>query len=311
MKRCLSSGNVSENPSTNDSFVKFTNNKRPRKGRQRNQLSASQPPTTANEDSMSTSHSVMDSIISSVANPVNPVGSDQCCSNSTIESEVVNKCKCDVMKAEISNLNAIIAQLSVKVDFLMSYFGLKDDENTAASFSSNPTQLAPTDYSTDITASSVIQTSKLSYATVCKSKPAAQLSGQLRQAVMSAVYNDLHSKSTRANNIIISGLPKHDSRKDEDMVCDLIENEFRNLQPVIKLCRRLGKVVNNKTQNLLVTLESVEHVRIILSNAKQLRSSNNNFVRDNMFINADLTKAEATVAYEERCQGGINARCAL
>ncbi len=57
----------------------------------------------------------------------------------------------------------------------------------------------------------------------------------------------------------------------------------------------------NKPQNLLVTLDSVDHVKIILANAKQLRNSDNLFVRNNMFINADLTKAEATVAYEERC----------
>ena len=93
-------------------------------------------------------------------------------------------------------------------------------------------------------------------------------SGQLRQAVLPAVYNNLHSKSTRAGNVVISGLPKLDTKKDEGLVCKLIVNEF-NLQPTVKHCRRIGKIVNNKPQNLLITLESVDHVRIILSNVSR------------------------------------------
>jgi len=51
------------------------------------------------------------------------------------------------------------------------------------------------------------------------------------------------------------------------------------------------RVVSNKPQNLLVTFESTGHVKIILSDAKQLRKFQNTIVRDNVFINADLTKA--------------------
>jgi hypothetical protein len=121
------------------------------------------------------------------------------------------------------------------------------------------------------------------------------------QAVMSAVYVDLHSKSARANNIVVSGVPKSDGMNDKDIIVELIDSEF-NLQPIIKQCRRLGKEVTNKTQNLLVTLGSEDHVKTILSEAKQLRKSQNNFVQANVYINADLTKAEASVAYDERCR---------
>jgi hypothetical protein len=182
------------------------------------------------------------------------------------------------------------------MEFIMSYLGLKEDENTALNI-----QAQPATVSTDSAAiSTTTQTNKLNYANATRSKPTTQLSGQLRQAVMSAVYSDLHSKASRANNIIISGLPKEGTNKDEDMVCDLIEHEF-NFRPSIQLCRRLGKVVIDKTQNLLVTLTSEDQVKTILLNAKQLRRSANSFVRTNMFINADLTKAEATAAYEDRC----------
>ena len=62
----------------------------------------------------------------------------------------------------------------------------------------------------------------------------------------------------------------------------LIENEF-HLMPAMKHYKRLGK----PTQNLLVSLYSLDHVKLILSNAKQLRSSVNQFISENVFINAD------------------------
>ena len=290
MKRCLSAGNLT----IDDSFVAVTNNKKARKQRHKSQLSATQPLPVVNANSGSTSQSTMDAIFSSVVNPV--AVSDNCCPNTTVDLICVNKCRCDDMRAEISNLNSVITQLSTKMEFIMSYLGLKEDENTALNI-----QAQPATVSTDSAAiSTTTQTNKLNYANATRSKPTTQLSGQLRQAVMSAVYSDLHSKASRANNIIISGLPKEGTNKDEDMVCDLIEHEF-NFRPSIQLCRRLGKVVIDKTQNLLVTLTSEDQVKTILLNAKQLRRSANSFVRTNMFINADLTKAEATAAYEDRC----------
>jgi hypothetical protein len=89
---------------------------------------------------------------------------------------------------------------------------------------------------------------------------------------LSAVHVDLHSKSAQANNIVVSGLPKVTHTFDKDLVEELIANEF-NLQPVIKHCKRIGKVVTDKSQSLLVTLESLDHANIIQSNTKQLRRS--------------------------------------
>ena len=123
----------------------------------------------------------------------------------------------------------------------------------------------------------------------------------MRQAVMSAVYVDLHAKSARANNIVVSGVPKMDNMEDKDLIAELIDKEF-NLQPLIKQCKRLGKPTINRTQSLLVTLDSADHVNTILSDARILRKSLNELIRANVFINADLTQAEASVAYEERCR---------
>lgn len=184
----------------------------------------------------------------------------------------------------------------------MSFLGLKDDvaisQQQAQSVSAS--QSNPTDKPGVTNGYQNSSSSSMTYAGVARSKPTTQLSSQMRQAVVSAVYVDLHSKSARVNNIIVSGLPKLDRTDDKDTVLELIGNEF-NIIPTIKHCRRLGKAAD-KPQNLLVTLESLDHVNVILSNAKQLRSSHNDLVRANVYINSDLTKAEAAVAYEERCR---------
>jgi hypothetical protein len=130
MKRCLSSGNVSVNASTNESFVIVTNNMKAKRGRQKNQISATQPLslTACNDNSESMSPTEMDTIFSSV---VNPVDTKQCSSNSILPP-VNDKCRCDEMKAETISFKGIVNQLSIKIDFLMSYIGLKEYDNTAS-----------------------------------------------------------------------------------------------------------------------------------------------------------------------------------
>jgi len=48
---------------------------------------------------------------------------------------------------------------------------------------------------------------------------------------------------------------------------------------------------------------------MIISSASQLRHSNVSVIRNNIFINANLTKAEATAAYELRCRRRVTAAC--
>ena len=62
MKRCLSTGNLSCDSSTNDSFVTVVPNKKAKKGRPKNQISATQPLTVNNDDSGSKPLIEMDSI---------------------------------------------------------------------------------------------------------------------------------------------------------------------------------------------------------------------------------------------------------
>ena len=301
MKRCLSTGTVS----TDDAFITKTN-KKAKKLRQKNQKgleNTTQSSTNDCDDLLPLSQDDMDNVFNAVINPMDTNQISIGGSNPVTGSINVNTSNCELLKAEVNKLNAIIAQLTIKVDFLMSFLGLKDNGPITQSHSQSQS-VAHTNSTNNaaVLEGSQNNRSSISYANAARPKTSTtQLSSQLRQAVVSAVYKDLHSKSARANNIIISGLPKLDCSDDKDTVLELIGNEF-NIMPAIKQCRRLGKPLANKPQNLLVTLESRDHVNVILSSAKQLRSSYNDFVRANVYINSDLTKAEAAVAFEERCR---------
>ena len=69
----------------------------------------------------------------------------------------------------------------------------------------------------------------------------------------------------------------------------------------VKYCRRLGKADRTQNRPILVALSSAEDASFLIRNARLLRQSENNFVRTSIFINADLTPAEALAAYESRC----------
>jgi hypothetical protein len=81
----------------------------------------------------------------------------------------------------------------------------------------------------------------------------------------------------------------------------LFKDEF-DLVTDISVCKRLGQQVAGKIQPLLVMLSNPDHASRILSEAKKLRHSDDMLVRNQVFINPHLTKAEAMAAYEQRCQ---------
>ena len=136
---------------------------------------------------------------------------------------------------------------------------------------------------------------RTSYATVAKSGMAQQMHCN----IVSAVYMDLEQKKKRANNVVISGLVTNENFDDKAVITGMIYQEFGR-EITVKHCRRLGRKIDGKTQNILVSLSSADEASYLISNARHLRRSNNEFVRQNVYINADLTPAEAKASYELR-----------
>ena len=202
---------------------------------------------------------------------------------------------------EINALNATVKSLQTKLNFILSFLGIPNDEIT---------QSDQYQYKT-VTDSSAIQSesipnmvvnnnlpqSRKSYADVAQ-KPSLSL--PLRNAVISAVYTDFEEKDRRAKNIVISGL-LISSTSDKVAVENLCHSEFGFI-PHITKCRRLGQPRQGRVQPTLVTLQSVTDAEFLIRNAKTLRRSSDPVVKDSVYINPDMTRAEALTAYERRCR---------
>jgi len=142
-------------------------------------------------------------------------------------------------------------------------------------------------------------TTRSSYANIVQRS--SLLSVPLRNAVVSAVYSDFEEKDRRAKNIVVSGLSPSSSSSDKTLIENLCHTEFQ-LNPQIVKCRRLGKSIPDRVQPILVVFQTVREADFLIANAKWLRQSSNPAVKNSVYINPDLTKAESLAAYQRRCR---------
>lgn len=101
--------------------------------------------------------------------------------------------------------------------------------------------------------------------------------------------------------LIVSGLEPTADKPDSELFSAMFQDEF-DIKPDIFKTNRLGK--NNqpegKTKPFLVILREVTQVQKLLACARPLRRSTDAATRYRVFINPNLTKAEAEAAYQLR-----------
>lgn len=197
----------------------------------------------------------------------------------------------DQQQTELDQLRALITQQQDQINSLLSVIGL------VPAPASPP--IAPTSGQSSSPAVVPLPAPTRSYADTVHVVPS--LSAPLRQAVVTAVYRDLKEHDRRTRNIVISGLAVGSDGPDDSRACSLLECEF-GVRPDIVKCRRLGKLQQAKIQPLLVTLRTDGQAEYYVDRAKQLRQSTNVYTRQHIFINRDVTKAEAQAAYITRCE---------
>jgi len=141
-----------------------------------------------------------------------------------------------------------------------------------------------------------------SFAAAVKKPVAAIVSDRsVQETVVAAVYVDNQRRQKRSTDFIVSGLPTTDDQSDTQAVTDLCHRELGETPDIVHT-KRLGKPTIGRAQPLLVVLKTAAQAVSIVSAAKQLRKSKDQFTSTNVFIGANLTKAEARAAYELRCQ---------
>ena len=125
------------------------------------------------------------------------------------------------------------------------------------------------------------------------------LNPQLRDAVLSVVQKERLSSQRRSKNVVIKGLKVSTSGNDTVLASDIIYEQLEVCVDIVNT-RRLGQPGNGAVQSLLVMSRNSKDADLVLSHAKDLRNTSDEYVRIKVYISADLTSAEAKAAYEQR-----------
>ena len=201
----------------------------------------------------------------------------------------------DSIKQELSRINDQLKHLTTSLSSLSPPASIINQINGEA------------DRSTQESLSSSIKANSKSYsqALLAPQPPQAKqshppkLEKQFQTAVLTAVHAELNSISKRSFDIVVTGLPPNSSTSDTDQFVEICFASL-DITPSVKSTHRLGDKKPNKIQPLLVTLTTTKEVDEILKIAKLLRKAPSEFVRDNIYFNKHLTKAEALNAYNDR-----------
>ena len=128
-----------------------------------------------------------------------------------------------------------------------------------------------------------------------------------RDAVVAAVYVDQRRSEQRANSFIVTGILESPSHSDKKTVFELCASEL-GIEVDIIACKRLGRVQSERRRPILVVCKSADCVADVLACAKLLRNSVDPEVKRMVYINPNLTKAEARAAYELRRERRLSAQ---
>lgn len=218
------------------------------------------------------------------------------------------------LRQEVSALQAVvqrhestIAALEQRVCDLLSAFGLVSSA-ASPSMSSSSAQSGPMAGDGGSAVAAVAQPSsssslppppRPSYSRAAVA--AAPAVRAIRESVVAAVYVDKAASDRRSSSFIVSGLPPSPSADDKKLVADLCHRDL-GVRPDITAIKRLGHPRPSAPQPLLVHVKQSDEAQHIIRHARSLRQSSDNFTQLNVFINANLTKAEAKAAYDIRCR---------
>jgi hypothetical protein len=117
------------------------------------------------------------------------------------------------------------------------------------------------------------------------------------------VYRTLNDVARRKRNIIMTGLPESnevDDRTAFEQLCEM----WLPIKPALAedSCKRVGQQQPGRPRRLLVHLSSEETAADLLHAAPWLRQSSDGYIAENVYFNADLSRAAAKLAYEQRQQ---------
>jgi hypothetical protein len=218
----------------------------------------------------------------------------------------------NLMQAEIQQQKSLIIQLQQQLSFVLSFLGIAEQDVLPVKNKNNAT-ITPNDGASDnhnINNSSTADSPVLqqAWSTVVGSSNVSKLQqtkpkhvANFQQSLIAAVYVDQSERKRRESTLIVSGLQVKDSCADNTLFSELCIAEL-SVQPDIVTTKRLGREQPGKIQPMLVVLRKADQAQLLIAKAKQLRKSHDPIVCSSVFINQNLTHAEAEAAFRVRVQ---------
>ena len=108
-------------------------------------------------------------------------------------------------------------------------------------------------------------------------------------------------KKRRENSVTVTGLASTTTKPDAELFTQLCAAEL-HVQPDVVSVKRLGRLQSGRVQPLLVYLKQADQTKQLISSIRLLRRSADPCIREKVFINLNMTKAEAEAAYKVRVQ---------
>ena len=220
------------------------------------------------------------------------------------------------LSSVVQSQQCTIAALSCKLNFVLSFLDIHEGGTNVVN-GTEPTDSGSTSDGSATVGSGVRpardsqsgrdgdNSGTITYATItATAKTPQNIKPQptnFHEAIAVAMYTDRRDKERRAKSVVVTGLPPCSDKSDRIIFSQLCSPEF-GVNPQVTYTRRLGTKKVGYIQPLLVGLQSTDDVSLIMAHAKSLRRSLVQLVRENVFINRNLTKIEGQLAYEERCR---------
>ena len=120
--------------------------------------------------------------------------------------------------------------------------------------------------------------------------------------IIKAIHLDTMSKDRKRTNIVVSGLKPMKNKDTKEQVSEFLHQYWNIPMTTTITCRRLGSVKLDKIQPLLISLPDASIASEIIREARILRHSTDPYVKANVYVNPDRTKAEGLAAFELREQ---------
>jgi hypothetical protein len=188
------------------------------------------------------------------------------------------------LAAMIVRQNAIIEKLTGQLNIVLEFLDISDSSQPQDTLKAKLTQITTS-----------IESRSYSHP---ESSNAPQQRTADQKEILAAVHTELQLQRNRKRNVVVTGLKPLDGVADANLFEELCEKCLPVKPAIIRdRCRRLGKQQPGKIRPLLVTLRSDGNAAELLQSAKLLKNSPDGA---GIYINPDLTPAEAQAAYERR-----------